>query len=164
MNLPTARKCLAGRRVELKVNSRSIAGWITAATAEWVEDLTPRRLHLRLVEPGQISRFELALTARPDGSMVLERAVVVGDLWGHPQAVELPGNTHIPASQCSNYWVGNLDITEHDNGKNNNGWAARIDGRVLALQLWPKREDRIRAEITRMSSLRDAELEFDTRE
>jgi len=157
--LPHGRACTPGRDVELKVNTKNFfGGWRQLALCTW-RACSDQEYVLVLKEAGAVTDFEGRFRVNPNGTChVLAR--VRGSIGGRDLNFDIPGLD----LQSFNYWVGNLDVVEWDHGKNNNGQGIRIQGGPIAIQMWPKREDRIRLELQMQAEAEATEFEFDTRE
>ena len=175
--LPHGTACVSGATVDFKVDTGTVIGWWTLCSGTWADDpQSPWQLHF-IGEPSDIiSAARFALSVTPDGllhidelvlnvtpsalSMLQQQAPSVATLLPILASGAMGGGTPVP---CTNFFAGTFSDCEYNDGQNNNGVGAFLGAPQLDLQLWPKREDRIRLDVL-PSGGRAVHFELDTHE
>jgi hypothetical protein len=164
--LPHGRACSSGADVDLKVNTHICpVDWVGLTTGNW--DSSPQSPWQLMFAAGPVSDWvsavRLAVSMLPDGTAVIDQFVFNLTQQGQNTVKQVSSAISPPVIQAlglglppftgtaENFFVGSFSDCESDDGNNNNGVGTlvrgQLAGQTLALNMWPKREDRIRVDV-----------------
>jgi hypothetical protein len=182
--LPHGRACAPGATVDLKVNTHTIVGWLTVCSGTW--DTSPQNAWQLAFNGGDtsdgaiVTKAVLSFQTDPHGALIISELAMVlsanaqSFLKSHVSADqasvlttaltalslgELGAGKQLP---CATFFAGSFDDAEYDDGNNNNGVGTIATSTQFGVQLWPKREDRIRLDALLAGT--NLNLELDTHE
>jgi hypothetical protein len=180
--LPHGRACTSGADVDLKANTHICAvDWVGLTTGNW--DSAPQSPWQLMFAAGPVSDWvsavRIGVSMMPDGSANIDQLVFALTPQGVDTVKQVSsaitsavvaglavGIVNKPAT-AENFFVGSFSDCEYGDGNNNNGVGtlvrAQLAGQALELNMWPKREDRIRVDVLLPNRV-TLNLELDTHE
>lgn len=175
--LPHGRAWTPSATVDLKINTETCIGWWALCTGAWSDEVqSPWQLHFVGESSDDIAAARLGLQMSPRGGCVITALVlnltpnVQSQLQGHfgreadlMRALALGVLASPTPVACTNFYAGAFDDCEYGGGENNNGIGATLTAGPATVQLWPKREDRLRLDLI-LPNLAAVDIEFDTHE
>jgi hypothetical protein len=175
--LPHGRACVSDAPVDFKLNTHSPLVWITLCSGNWISTpQSPWQLHFAGGASDMVASAQLSFRMSPGGGCIIETLVLILTPSGDKQLTSkfpavsgllpalalnlLSSPTPLP---CANFFTGSFDDSEFGDGANNNGVGTIVSGPALGMQLWPKREDRIRLDVL-IPGAKAVNFELDTQE
>lgn len=176
--LPHGRACAAAVATDFKFNTQTVVQFVTLSAGEWADEpQSAWQLHFVAASSDLITSAELALQMSPRGGCIISQLTVAftdhainmmpSSVANNPLIVGALANGLLASETpqaCANFFAGGFDDCEYNGGQNNNGIGMILTTSVgVALQVWPKREDRIRINVL-LPGMGPVDFELDTHE
>lgn len=175
--LPHGRSCAPSATVDLKINTETCIGWWALCSGAWSDEpQSPWQLHFTGEASDDIAAARLGLQMSPRGGCIITELVlnftvnvqsqIQGRFGSRAELMiglalgALASTTPVP---CTNFYAGAFDDCEYGGGANNDGIGTSLSVGGATVQLWPKRDDRIRLDLI-LPGGPAVDIEFDTHE